>query len=186
MKRAVVLTAYDRPDLLEETLESLRSARGKDRWSLYISIDPSENPVIRKQVEAIASAFADLEHAAWWDSGSPMILKQYERQGVLRHPYRVFEDLFAVGYEYVLRLEDDMLFTEDILEYHEWASERFRGDKSVAFVESLADGAMTPESHDLAPTPDGVHVYPGFNSPLAHPVRPRGPGGARRRRAARR
>lgn len=170
-RKAIVLTAYDRPDLLRDTLESLSRVRGKEHWTLYISLDPSPNPVIRREVQEIASAFAVSEFAKWNAHGTPTILKQYERQGVLRHPYRVFEDLFAVGYDYVLRLEDDMLFTEDLLEYHAWAAGRFEGQTEVTFVESLADGAMHEDLDEMLKSirrgPDRVILYNGFNSPLA-------------------
>lgn len=170
-RKAIVLTAYDRPDLLDDTLESLRAVRGKEEWSMFISLDPSANPVIRRQVQEVATAFAANTVGQWREHGTPTVLRQYERQGVLRHPYRVFEDLFAAGYDYVLRLEDDMLFTEDLLEYHAWAASRFAGQTEVTFVESLADGAMHPDLPSVSTGkdagPQDVMIYNGFNSPLA-------------------
>jgi hypothetical protein len=163
MKRSIVLTAYDRPRRLHETLQSLSQVRGLDRWDLYLSIDPHDDPVVTEAVLEVVDDFRDRhtpDTSRAFGSAVGLLLQE-RRLGVLRHPKHVFETLFGSGYDYVLRLEDDMLFTEDLLEYHEWASVQFEWD-GIGFVESLsAKGAQNVGG------PDEVERTEDFGSPLA-------------------
>lgn len=153
MKRALVVTAYDRPHLLASTLESLSRVRGLDRWDIHISIDPCGSAEVETEVVMAAiNGLSDYE---------TVIHMHEEHLGVLRHPWVIFETLFVEGYDYVLRLEDDMLFTEDLLEFHEWASNVF-WNGGIGFVESRSSGDEVNVGG-----PEEVMISETFGSPLA-------------------
>lgn len=121
MKRAMFLTAYDRPQYLIETLKSLRAVRGFTEWPLYVKIEPSH------MQEALLDIVRELEHPDIHVNVNP------QRYGVLHHPWVGFEQLFS-RYDFVVRLEDDLPVSSDLLEYFEWASEVYEFHPRVATV----------------------------------------------------
>lgn len=160
MKRALVVTAYDRPNLLRSTLESLARVRGIEDWDLHVSVDPCGSADLEEQVMVAAvTTLSGLGVQA-----QVTVHLHDTHLGVLEHPFVILDHLFADGYDYVLRLEDDMLFTEDLLEYHEWASREFREDTRVAIVESLS---TRDPSVSNSGGPTEIEVVQAFGSPLA-------------------
>ena len=127
MKRALFLTAYDRPQYLAPVLDSWSDVRGLDRWRMVFRIEPSEvTDVMVRLVEQFIerTGLTDYE-----------IIVNPQRYGVLHHPWVGFDDLFATcGFDFVVRAEDDLLVSTDILEYFEWASEFFAVDPRVAVI----------------------------------------------------
>ena len=121
MKRAMFLTAYDRPQYLIDTLRSWRKVRGFHDWPLYIRIEPSH------MQDDILNIVRELEHPNVHINVNPQVY------GVLHHPWVAFEDLFD-RYDFVVRLEDDLMVSEDTLEYFEWASSVYESHPRVAAV----------------------------------------------------
>lgn len=121
MEKAIILTAFDRPEYLERTLETVAAARGLESWNFYANIDPS--PRLNKVCDVIEKFIP-----------SARILVNESRLGVLENPYRAFATAFT-DHEFVLRLEDDVLISSDALEYAEWAAEMYRWDQGVALVQ---------------------------------------------------
>lgn len=132
MNRALFLTAFNRPHYLSQALESWRKVRGLDEWAIYAQIEPSAYEA--DQVQAIHRAF----------SGHPSVkvVVNPTVYGVLHNPWVGFEHLFGSGYDFVVRTEDDLVVSADILEYFDWASDRFQNNPRVATATafSLHDG----------------------------------------------
>lgn len=146
MKRALFLTAYDRPQYLERALASWDSVRGLGEWTWYASIEPS--PFADQIVEQFHSFFDqhDLAYAITLNS---------ERLGVLHHPWARFEELFALGFDFVVRAEDDFRVSTDVLEYLSWAAEYYASADDVASIH----GFSRTESGD----PSVVRSEPRFD-----------------------
>lgn len=138
MRRALLFTAYDRPDYLAEVLRTWSAVRGLDRWHVVARIEPG------KYTDQIISMFTDFFERMNLDVAS--IVVNPSVLGVLHHPWVGFEDLFK-DYDFVVRTEDDLLVSVDILEYFEWASEHYDSDPVVASVHGFsADVGGAPES----------------------------------------
>lgn len=141
MKRAMFLTVFDRPEYLIETLASWQKVRGFKDWPLFVRIEPSNRQ------DEILGILAELEHPDLHVNINPTIY------GVLHHPWVAFEELFH-RYDFVVRLEDDLIVSEDILEYFEWASTVYESHPRVAAV----IGYTKEEGPD-----DGVILRPDFS-----------------------
>ena len=87
----------------------------------------------------------------------PTIIVNPERYGVLEHPWVALENLFQnEGYDFVVRAEDDLIVSDDILEYFDWAAEKYQNDADVATVHGMS---FEQHSEDVAK----VSRINGFN-----------------------
>lgn len=145
MRKAIVLTAYNRPHYLRRVLDSWESVRGQDDWDFYISIDKS--PEVQTIID-LARRFQKRTRATVYISALS------ENLGVLKHPYIVMDRLFQM-YDFVLRTEDDLEVSDDILEYFNWTSGAFQGMADVKSIHAF--------SPDDAARPSVVRVKNEFN-----------------------
>jgi hypothetical protein len=128
MKKALFLTAFNRPHYLKEALESWKKVRGIEDWRIYAQIEP--NDFAEEQRSMIYEAFRD--------HPSIEVLINPQVYGVLHNPWVGFERLFmAWNYDFVVRAEDDLIVSADILEYFEWAAETFQNEEQVATVNAF-------------------------------------------------
>jgi hypothetical protein len=136
MRKAILFTAFDRLRYLQASFDSWRDVRDLRDWHVVFSIDPSE---ITRHVTEECEEFA-------WHAGLTNIDIRVNPEclGVLEHPYAGLSDLFE-DYDFVVRAEDDLLVSEDILEYFTWAATRFAHDNEVGNVNAftLLDGSHT-------------------------------------------
>jgi hypothetical protein len=147
MRHAVFLTAYNRPDYLRRALASWDGVRGLQDWAFVFRIEPDE-------------ATLDLNKSLVRDFIRRNELPYHEtivnptRYGVLHHPWVGFEDLFR-DFNFVVRTEDDLCVSDDILDYLAWAELTYRGVSNIASIHAYAK--------DKSQTPNGVEVLPMFN-----------------------
>jgi hypothetical protein len=130
MKKAIVITAYDRLRYFQAVLSSWYEVRGLENWHVLFSIDPST--LSRHMIEeceefAFHRGLTDYE-----------IVVNEEKLGVLEHPYQALDLLFR-DYEFVIRAEDDLIVSDDILEFFEWAAFKFERDPAIATVNAWSD-----------------------------------------------
>lgn len=145
MKRALFFTAFDRVDYLRQTLRSWEAVRGLQDWHVVFRIEPGP-----RQQEAY-----DLCHIF----SETMMLPSYDIiindhvLGVLHHPWVGFNELFQ-DYDFVVRAEDDLLVSDDVLEYFSWAAEEYEHTDSVATVNAFSK---------FSGEDDQVYQLPRFN-----------------------
>lgn len=142
MKKAIVLTAYNRPDYLAEVLDSWLQARGLYEWDFYISLDDPEDNELKADVLNVIDYFKN-QYKAESFGGSFTLVRHSPKLGVLKHPYVIMGTLFQEGYEFVLRAEDDLVVSDGILEYFDWGARTFKDIPDVATIHgfSLADSS---------------------------------------------
>lgn len=133
--KAVVLTAYNRPALLEQVLESWSAVRSQGNWFFLASVEPSA------QAEEIAVLFTKFCRSSNFDGFHLQV--NPERHGVLHHPWVCFDKLFRNGFDFVVRAEDDLLVSDDTLAYFEWSEFVFRNNQAVASIHAYSDSLST-------------------------------------------
>lgn len=125
MRKAVLLTTFDRTSYLEEVLKSWQSVRGREGWHLHVLMEPSEKqPEIHKLLEKYLSGWRSVH-----------LELNPELYGVLHNPWVGFEQLFREEqFEFVVRIEDDLVVSDDILEFFSFQAEKWRDAHHVYTV----------------------------------------------------
>jgi len=122
LKKALFITAANRPAYFRETMNSWRKVRRFYDWHVFFRLEPTE--FLDEHLEIID----ELEHP------SSAVIVNPQVYGVLEHPYVGFKHLFGLYFDFVVRAEDDLVVSEDILEYFHWASNEYHHEKSVGAV----------------------------------------------------
>lgn len=146
MKPAIFLTAYDRPEYLREVMASWAQVRGIKNWRFVVMIEPGQHHAEIR--DFLLPIFWELQHPDF------EVLINPQRYGVLHHPWVGFERLFGY-HDFVVRAEDDLLVSSDILEYFEWAEKKYRKDRTVGSIHGF-------NFHDLGGS-HSVQLTPHFN-----------------------
>jgi hypothetical protein len=131
MTHGLFFTAYDRVDYLRQTLESWESVRGIQDWHVVARIEPS--PVEDTVIE-LFEAFFERTGVRRYE-----IVVNERVLGVLHHPFVGFSELF-LEHDFVVRAEDDLVVSDDILEYFTWAEKHYRNTKFVATINAFSKG----------------------------------------------
>lgn len=125
----VAMTVTNRPEYFEEVLASWAQVRLLQEVSFTFALEPTH-----RVQENIA-------HLARWyqtaDPGGCEIIVNPYLKGVSRNPYDVTHRVFESGAGYVLLAEDDLIVSDDIVEYHRWAMFEYAEDSDVACVLSF-------------------------------------------------
>lgn len=134
-----VFTVCDRPDYLEQALASWRRVRGVERHRFHFQVEPTlATPA---NVALIEQFGQDVLAPVSWQV-NPTLL------GVHLNPYVAFIHGFGAA-DYVVLCEDDVVVSEDIVEYHEWASAAYVHDTELAAVCSYVHDGTGPFDHVL-------------------------------------
>lgn len=119
---SIVFTVCQRPYYLKESLESWSKVRGFRDWRLIFMIEPTK--VVNEQVKVID----ELSHP------NKQLIFNKERLGVLNNPWQGFEKSFSTGAEFTIIGEEDIVVSEDILEYFNYAIDTRTFDLDVLTV----------------------------------------------------
>lgn len=154
MKKAILLTAYNRPDYLAEVLDSWTEVRGIRDWQFIISHDDSgsQSEEVGRSLE-VARYFqlqsdVRLMNSIRPDNPGPSMVQMWEQPeklGVLRHPLVALNKAFE-EYDFVVRVEDDLVVSDGILEYFEYAAETFQHTDDVKTVHAYSKRDIGRES----------------------------------------
>ncbi len=145
MMNALFFTAYDRPDYLRQTLDSWEKVRGLQDWHCVARIEPGP------RAEEACWVFTQFFETMMIPSFE--VITNPEVYGVLHHPYVGFRDLF-LDHDFVMRAEDDLIVSDDILEYFTWAERTYRNVEGVATIHGFTT---------LSGDPAGVYRSMRFN-----------------------
>ena len=141
---AVVILAYNRPDYLKRTLDSLMALDGIDELSVYVSQD-GRDPGVAEMARSFESRGVTLiqrEHILRGhehNAGTAFLAQHY--QDCLT---RLFNDR---RHDLVILLEDDMVFSPDFITYFKQTSVLLEVDPSIFCVSSWNDNGF--ENLDL-------------------------------------
>lgn len=122
VRTALLLTVFDRVDLLGPVVEHWRRVPELADWHLRIAVEPSPTQ------GAVLAALRPLL------GGDVEVVVNEERLGVAENPYQHLNALFADGFDFVARTEDDLLVSDDVLRLLRWAAEEHRAAADVACV----------------------------------------------------
>jgi hypothetical protein len=121
----LVFTAYNRPFYFKEVIESWNNVRNLQNWNASFFIEPSEI-----QDEMIELAF-NL-------NTSVATLVNPERVGVLTNPWNALNDAFERGADFAVLAEDDVVVSQDILEFFEWTALEYQTGHNVLAVNAFS------------------------------------------------
>lgn len=125
MRTELVFTAYNRPFYLQQVVESWNAVRNLQQWNTTFFIEPSE-----VQEEILTLAFNLIT--------SVTSFVHPERVGVLTNPWEALNDAFERGVDFVVLAEDDVVVSQDILEYFEWAAIEYQTGHNVLAVNAFS------------------------------------------------
>ncbi len=141
MKKAVFLTAFNRPQYLADVLHSWQQARELQDWDIYAQVEP--NALAEEQADAIRWAFRDHPNVE--------VVINPQVYGVLHNPWVGFERLFQMkGYDFVVRAEDDLIVSADILEWFDWVAETYKNNPKVATAHAFTHTDGHPGAVELS------------------------------------
>lgn len=131
MRRELVFTAYNRPQYLQPTVDSWNSVRKLDQWKTTFFVEPSDK---LEEVNNIALSL----------NTQVTIEVNPERLGVLVNPWNALDTAFNNGADFVVIAEDDIVVSQDILEFFEYTAIEYETSYDVLCVNafsSLGGGA---------------------------------------------
>lgn len=138
---ALLLTAFDRPHYLAPVLDSWAAVRAVHDWHLRVAVEPSGT---RDEVVALVDAFVRR-------TGHPdtEVVLNPNRLGVLENPYVHLDALFAAGHGFVVRTEDDLLVSDDVLELFGHVATAYADEPAVATAHAFDPGPAGPPPDQL-------------------------------------
>lgn len=145
MRDTVVFTVCRRPFYFREALASWGEVRGIQDWRLIFMVEPTE--ATHDQVKII-DAFRHPDK---------QVVFNRERLGVLVNPWEGLETSFSTGSQYTVLAEEDLVVSDDVLEFQAWARDEFRDAPEVYGVMSQMQGSF--ETDD----PEAVALVQNFN-----------------------
>ncbi len=148
---AIVMTAWKRPQYLRRVLESWAAVRGvHDVRSFTIGLDPSERQ--QKMLDIVQQARD--RHGL-----NITVIENPERYDNLGNPLETARAVFGSdpGVQFLVFAEEDLIVSDDVLDYLAWTDEQFRDDQTV-----LIACAHTEEGASYWADPRDVHLGTRF------------------------
>lgn len=121
----LVFTAYNRPFYLQQVIESWNAVRNLQNWKASFFIEPSE---VQEQVVELAF---NLNTAVTTFTNT-------ERAGVLTNPWNALNTAFEGGAEFVVLAEDDVVVSQDVLEYFEWSAIEYQTGHNILAINAFS------------------------------------------------
>lgn len=116
VRQRLVMTAFNRPTYFRDVCDSWWRARHFEAWHPRVHLEPSVH----------AAEMAVIAVGSGWN-----VTLNAERHGVLHNPWTAFDAAFTDGADFVVLAEDDVVVSDDVLEYFDWAAESYRDEPDV-------------------------------------------------------
>ena len=122
--RAIVFTAYNRIDYLEQTLHEWSKVKNLHKFDIYFSVEPSDKTdTIKSMLKAFGNKVYSNVHAKYNE----------ELLGCAKNTWNSLDYLFG-KYDFVVLAEDDILPSRDIAEYFVYLENKYRDVEEVAII----------------------------------------------------
>lgn len=144
---AVVFTAYNRTDYLEQTLQAWSKVNNIDKFDIYFSVEPSD------KVEDIKKMLKDFGDKVY---SNVHVKYNKELMGCAKNTWSSLDYLFS-KYNFVILAEDDILPSKDIVDYFIYLENKYRDVSDVAVI-SASNRAGESDPTFVAKTPG----FPGL------------------------
>lgn len=125
MKYELVFTAFNRPDYFRKVIDSWNQVRNISDWNVSFHIEPSN----------MSEIMADM---AFRLNSNLTVHNNENRLGVLVNPWNALNTAFEGGADFVVIAEDDVLVSQDILEFFEWTSVEYETGHDVLAVNAFS------------------------------------------------
>lgn len=125
MKFELVFTAYNRPQYFTQAINSWNSVRNLRNWRATFHIEPS--PVQNIMMNMASSLRTNVG-----------ITVNETLQGVLVNPWNAIDNAFARGADFVVLAEDDVVVSQDTLEFFEWTAVEYATGHNVLCVNAFS------------------------------------------------
>ena len=99
--KTISVTVVGRPEFLTQFIECLRKVNKRNEYILYVAVEPTTNEVY-DLIESI-------------DFMEKKVIYNSKVLGVFDNPYHLLSTVFNDGAEYNIYLEEDLLFSQDIV-----------------------------------------------------------------------
>jgi hypothetical protein len=120
----IIITGYNRPGYMRETIASWAKARGIERVMTEFHLEPGHPEV---ETACVSAPFPHQTFIAG------------QRQGVQRNPWKAASHAFGFS-DFVILAEDDMIVGTDTLEYFRWAEGEYRDNPGVLAISAAHRG----------------------------------------------
>jgi len=126
MKTTIAFTVYDREDYFKQVLESWSEVRNIENYNFVFKIEISEKlNKILDIIESFKNKTSSLIGIIVNDPKSGVGVNHYEAL------YLCFEELNS---DLVIMAEDDVIVSEDILEYFDYVFKKYKNDEEILTV----------------------------------------------------
>ncbi len=125
MKRNLVFTAFNRPDYFSTTINTWNQVRNLRSWDVTVFIEPSP----------VENVMADL--AMRLNTNVTTVINPVQL-GVLVNPWNALETSFISGADFTVLAEDDVVVSQDTLEFFEWSSEEYATAKKLLAINAFS------------------------------------------------
>lgn len=125
MKKHLTFTAYNRPSYIQSVIESWNAVRGLQEIEASFYIEPSE----------FQNEIADIVFEL---NTTTTTVTHNELQGVLTNPWGALNDAFEAGAEFVILAEDDVIVSQDALEFFDWAATEYQTAHSLLAINAFS------------------------------------------------
>lgn len=131
---ALIFTAFNRMNYFHRALSSWNQVPELKDWHVRFSIDAGPDAEMMTKIARQFVYGNELTDAR--------VVVRDENLGVLHHPWVVFEEVFADGFDFALRTEDDLIVSNDSLRCAAFLRDQYAAEPTVACVNlsSYEDG----------------------------------------------
>lgn len=133
MKRRLVFTANDRHDYFRATMAAWQQVRGFTDWAPVVYLEPGRRSERMSEIAQAAGATVSLNP---------------QRRGVLSNPWHALDTAFADA-DFVVLAEDDVLVSDDTLEFFTWAAQEFRDERVLGVCANTQAATCPPGAEQV-------------------------------------